>query len=312
MRGLGYLNMACFAAALVTSASGAQAQSTDITAREQPSNAATIICAATHEYRGKEISVRRNFKPNGTEIAGQDADRQPIRAGDDEVAAKIRKQLFDYVSNMVSTRDKDCSPLDEMQGNEIHVFDCSTFWKEGANHYSVDYNNVSWRYEEGSDWRLQMNWNIRGYDFLANGFPDRDHKTAYPYLGGDRPKQWPAANSYVQKKDSKRLWTRSEIGEVRVGEYADRQWTTSNTVFNLAWNKWPELMKGEGDIQFKVYDTQKGVLLEKTFPRTFLPDIEAKLQSGYRDMIEKARDNVTSCKRLDSWEGGEDEMIVVT
>ncbi len=275
-------------------------------------NSGTIICAATHEYRGKEISVRRLFREDATEIADQDADRKAMRAGDDEVAAKIRQKLFDYVSGMVKTLDKDCSPYNSYDGNEIHVFDCSQYWQDGSNHYSIGYNKAEWRYEEGSDWRMRLEWFVNtNHDWAASGFPDREHKTTFPILFVVRPPHWATANYTLSVNRKTKGWHRTELGQISVGKQIVRDWTDNNTL-RVLWNQWPMLMQGEGDVQFTVYDTQKGVLLQKTFPRTFLTDIEAKLKTGYQAMLDKARDNVTSCKRLDSWEGGKDDMIVVT
>lgn len=77
-------------------------------------------------------------------------------------------------------------------------------------------------------------------------------------------------------------------------------------------NKWTELMQGQGDIEFTLYDAKKKVLQQNTFAHTYFTDIETKLRDAYRAMEAKARDAITTCKRLDSWEGGPDEMIVVT
>jgi hypothetical protein len=280
--------------------------------RNNPPQTTSIICAATYEYRGQEISVRRIFKPDGTEITEPAADSTGTVAGDDPIMAKIRQQLFDYVTVQSKNLATDCSPNNPEDGNEIHVFDCSVYWREGSNHFSIGFYKAEWRYEEGTDWRMRLEWfSGAGHDWTVNGFPDRDHKSQSPTLSAFRPPNWPAANYTVPISKKKYRLHRTEVSQISVGKQTVRQWTDTN-LFHVAWNQWPTLMQGEGDVEFKVYDTKKGVLLQKTFPRTFLSNIEANMKTGYQTMIAKARDNLTQCKRLDSWEGGEDQAIVVT
>jgi hypothetical protein len=296
-------------AAAITAASSPQVFAKDMVASAE----LPLICAATHTYKGQEISVRRLFKKEGlSEIDNGLPDSKALRAGDDEIAAKIRQQLYDYVTGLSKNPAKDCSPDNSYDGHEIHVFDCSQYWQDGPNHYSIGYNKAEWRYEEGSDWRMRLEWFLNSnHDWTVSGFPDRDHKTTFPTLFAVRPAHWAASNYTVQVSKKKRDWHLTELGQVSVGDQKVRDWTDNNT-FRILWNQWPMLMQGKGDVDFTVYDTQKGVLLQRTFPRTFLADIETQMKTGYQQMIKQAENNITSCKRLDSWEGGEDEMIVVT
>jgi hypothetical protein len=292
----------------------------------------TIICAATHQYQNQTITVRREFKLDGAEVTGSrqgsKLDSKRAEAGDDEIAARIRRQLFDYVTSMVKTRDKDCSPNNPDDGNEIHVFDCSENWQEGSSRFLVSSNLISWNYGEGTDWRLSMRWPNVGFLKAAS---NQTQLTVYVPSGWqsgavskqsmpvqrNKAKPQSVEMSAMPKRRARPVpiilpenWTKTQSVEVRVG---DVTYTLKIAgAFDMPYNEWSKLMQASGDIEITVYGDKEGAVLKKTFPRSVYMGAEDKIKTGYRAMMEKARNTLTSCKRLDSWEGGADQMIVVT
>ena len=302
MRGLGYLALSAITGLLVFAspfAAFAQDSATDMAARQKSE---MIICAATHRYLDQDISVRRLFKRDGTEIMDNDLDRKESRADDDEMTGEIRRQLFDYVTGMVKTRDKDCSPHDPYDGNEIHVFDCSSSWQDGDNLYSVSNKAASWRFNDGGEWRLSIDW---------YGFDENKDKVGWSGLSVTQPYSWQIPN-VSKEKSSQEFWIKFKSAQVRVGENVFRPKSIANNVLFVPPTEWSKLMQGQGDIEITFYGKNRRHVLQKTFPHTFLADIEENLKTEFRKITQKARDNLVQCKRLDSWEGGEDQMIVVT
>jgi hypothetical protein len=280
-------------------------------AMAQETNRGEIICAATHTFQGREITVSRFFKPDGTEVIDGYLDSEKTRSSDGVDEAKIRAQLYDYVTWLLPTSSKDCSTYSPDKGYEIHVFDCSMDWQVGGNSYSVTANSLKWRYQDGADWDMSLRGFFGKPIFLTSGFSAL-FSISDIVVNVARPAAWPQAHFSKIEKSREIMLPRTEVVEIRSGAYKRRAWTASYNMLNLTTDDWQQISRGDNEVSVLVYDTAKGTLLQKTFPATFFADVEAQLKAGYLSMVDKAVNDVTSCKRLDSWYEVEAEAIVVT
>lgn len=239
------------------------------------------------------ISVILHYFPDGRLVQEPQIERET-----DPLAKQLTAVLIEQAKDL----EHNCSQVNTIAENGQLVFgySCDTVRIDEGIESHVTPEYWYWSKDLGDGYRISLNPGGEVNGALLPGFSQR-----LPLMWVEGPKGGTDRN-FARNG----VWQWRVAVEVRVGNNAYREWSSSNVLGSLEWSTWPKLMSETGDITLTVYDTEFGVLKRSILPRNIFGQIETRIREDLVSLRAAQADPVGKCRLSKDWEGG--PAIVVT